>query len=161
MINAGAPKPDAAASDASAPQPGDPLPLPLASPPEGVITFFYYDDLNRAVAFYRERLGLRSLMVSDWCVIFELNPGARLGLVNATAGSQRPVGGRNKGAILSLQVEGVGACLERMKRCALAPASAELVEGCGGRTREFKISDPEGYVIEFFEWIDQQAAYST
>lgn len=133
----------------------------LASPPEGVITFFYYEDLNQAAAFYRERLGLRSLMVSDWCVIFELNRGARLGLVNATAGSQQPIAGRNKGAILSLQIDEVGACLERMKRCGLAPLSAELVEGCGGRTREFKISDPEGYVIEFFEWIDQQAAYST
>jgi extradiol dioxygenase family protein len=156
MIDAGAPE-----SDASAPQPGGPSPLPLATAPQGVITFFYYDDLNQAAAFYRERLGLRSLMVSDWCVIFELNPGARLGLVNATAGSQRPIAGRNKGAILSLQVDGVAACLERMKRCELAPPSAELVEGCCGRTREFKIADPEGYVIEFFEWIDQQAAYST
>jgi hypothetical protein len=161
MIDAGAPKSDALESDASAPQPRAPTALPLATAPEGVITFFYYDDLNRAAAFYRERLGLRSLMVSDWCVIFELNAGARLGLVNATAGSQRPIADCNKGAILSLQVDGVAACLERMKRCELAPASAELVEGCCGRTREFKISDPEGYVIEFFEWIDQQAAYST
>ncbi|MGC1301001.1 MAG: VOC family protein [Caulobacteraceae bacterium] len=156
MIDAGAP-----GLEASTPRPGASDHLALSKFPQGVITFFYYDDLSGAAAFYRDVIGLKSVMVSDWCVIFELNPGARLGLVNATAGSQRPMAGRNKGAILSLQIEDVDACLERLKRLGLAPASAVLAEGCCGRTREIKIHDPEGYTVEFFEWVDQQAAYST
>jgi extradiol dioxygenase family protein len=156
MIEAGAP-----GFEVLAPPVGVSEDLALLQAPKGTITFFYYQDLGEAAAFYRDVIGLRSVMESDWCVIFDLNPGARLGLVNATAGSQRPILGRNKGAILSLQIDDVEACLERLKRQGLAPASACLAEGCAGRTREYKIQDPEGYTVEFFAWVDQQAAYST
>jgi predicted enzyme related to lactoylglutathione lyase len=120
--------------------------------PRRAITFFYYDDLAPAVAFYRDVLGLELAMDEPWCAMFEVNAGARLGLVNAAAGSQRPISGLNKGAILSLEVDDLAACLDRLKRRGAADAAAELVSGCGGRTEEFKIFDPGGYTVEFFHW---------
>jgi predicted enzyme related to lactoylglutathione lyase len=124
----------------------------IAGAPRRAITFFYYDDLAPAVAFYRDVLGLKLAMDEPWCAMFELNSGARLGLVDAAAGSQRPISGFNKGAILSLEVDDLAACLERLKRQGTTGATTELVSGCGGRTEEFKVFDPGGYTVEFFHW---------
>ena len=139
-----------AQAKAAAPAPPDPA---LIEAPRGAITFFYYDDLPAAAAFYREVVGLPAAFDADWCVIFELGAGgARLGLVNAVAGSQRPVAGPNKGTILSLEVDSVEACLDRLKRLGAAPPGARLQDGFAGRTREFKLKDPGGYTVEFFSW---------
>jgi catechol 2,3-dioxygenase-like lactoylglutathione lyase family enzyme len=127
----------------------------LSGPPRSAITFFYYDDLPAAVAFYRTIIGLPLVMSDAWCVVFALNGGAQLGLVDAVAGSQRPIEGRNKGAILSFEVDDVADCLDRLKRLSVAAPDDELVVGCGGRTQEFKIYDPGGYTVEFFRWAER------
>lgn len=121
------------------------------------ITFFYYDDLPAAVAFYRDVVGLELAMDEPWCAMFELNSAARLGLVSAAAGSQRPMSGLNKGAILSLEVDDLAACLDRLKRQESVGANTKLVRGCCGRTEEFKIFDPAGYTVEFFHWVRSSA----
>jgi predicted enzyme related to lactoylglutathione lyase len=126
----------------------------LSGPAASAITFFYYDDLPRAADFYRQVLGLKVTMVREWCAICELANGARLGLVDGLHGSQRPIPSTNKGAILSLQVDDLEACLERCVARGLVAADEELAPGCGGLTREFKIRDPGGYTIEFFRWIE-------
>ena len=143
-----------------APAPGAPPLRALSGRPKGSILFFYYQDLLRAVDFYRKTIGLPARMESDWCVIFELGPGFQLGLVNATAGSQRPIDGRNKGALISLEVDDLEACLGRLKRMGVAAPATAIEPGCCGRTREFKVYDPEGYAVEFFAWVDPQAAFS-
>jgi predicted enzyme related to lactoylglutathione lyase len=130
----------------------------LSGPALSAITFFYYDDLPRAAAFYREVVGLKLVMVHEWCAICELAGGARLGLIDGLSGSQRPIPSANKGAILSLQVDDLEACLERCVARGLIPADEELAPGCGGLTREFKICDPGGYTIEFFRWIEDAGA---
>jgi predicted enzyme related to lactoylglutathione lyase len=124
----------------------------LSEPPRSVITFFYYDQLPAAADFYRTVIGLPLVMSDAWCAVFAVNGGAQLGLVNAVAGSQRPVAGANKGTILSLEVDDLSQCLERLKSLGVAPAGAELVAGAGGRTQEFKVLDPGGYTVEFFRW---------
>lgn len=142
-------------------------PSPEATPPggdaaallgvKGVVTFFYYDDLASAVAFYERVIGLRKVLENEWCGLFELRPGAILGLVDAVAGSQTPIAGRNKGAILSIETDRLEACLARMKALGLISQSAGLERGCAGRTWEFKIHDPAGYCLEFFRWIEPPA----
>ena len=64
----------------------------------GTITFFYYDDLDAAVRWYREVLGFEPYFDQDWLVLLRIAPGQSLGLVDAVSGSQRPVPGLNKGA---------------------------------------------------------------
>jgi catechol 2,3-dioxygenase-like lactoylglutathione lyase family enzyme len=125
---------------------------------KGVVTFFYYDDLASAVAFYERVIGLRKVLENEWCGLFELRPGTLLGLVDAVAGSQTPIPGRNKGAIVSIETDRLEACLARMKALGVVAQSAELERGCAGRTWEFKIHDPAGYCLEFFRWIEPPAA---
>lgn len=115
---------------------------------------FYYDDLERAADWYEHVLGLPRLMEAEGFVLFGITEQAKLALVGAAYGSQVPIPGPNKGAILSLQTDD----LERWH----ADLFARGVEGTGigllvggdGRTIEFKVRDPEGYTIEFFDWID-------
>lgn len=135
-------------------QAGPPAEMAAALGVKGVVTFFYYDDLEGAVAFYEGVIGLRKVMQNEWCGLFELRPGTVLGLVNGVAGSQHPIAGTNKGAIISLEVEDLEACLALMKARGVVPQSAELEPGCAGRTWEFKLRDPGGYCLEFFRWID-------
>jgi predicted enzyme related to lactoylglutathione lyase len=127
----------------------------LSGSPRSVITFFYYDQLPVAAEFYRTVIGLPLVMSDAWCAVFALNGGAQLGLVDAVTGSQRPVAGINKGTILSLEVDDVSQCLERLKALGVAAPGAELVAGAGGRTQEFKVLDPGGYTVEFFRWADR------
>jgi catechol 2,3-dioxygenase-like lactoylglutathione lyase family enzyme len=123
-----------------------------------VITFFYYDDLPQAMRFYADTIGLRLVLQPAGSAIFEVRPGVCLGLVDANSGSQRPIAGRNKGAILSLEVDDLDACLERFKRLQIVAQDLCLVAGAGGLTREFKIHDPGGYTIEFLAWAEQAEA---
>jgi catechol 2,3-dioxygenase-like lactoylglutathione lyase family enzyme len=44
------------------------------------LTFLYTDDLPRAVAFYRDVLGLRPVIDQRAAVLFQVNPGAYLGV---------------------------------------------------------------------------------
>lgn len=121
--------------------------------PQGAITFFYYQELAPAVEFYLQVVGLKMAEHLGWCAILELQPRTYVGLVNATAGSQRPIDGPNKGAVLSIETADLEECLERMKRIGAVAASTVLEPGCYGRTVEFKILDPGGYTVEFFRWL--------
>ena len=138
-------------------RPDDEDPAAASSPLcglKGTVTFFYYDDLAAAAAFYERLFGRPREMFTHWCAFFDLQPGVRLGLVDSAAGSQRPVPGDNKGALLSFEVEDLSACLERMKALGLAAPEAGLERGAEGHTWEFKVRDPGGYSLEFFSWID-------
>jgi len=134
------------------------LPEPLAAAVKGVITFLSYEDLPAAVSFYRELAGLRIAEDFGWCCLLELQPCTYLGLIDATAGSQRPVVGANKGVLVSLEVADLATCLERARRLGLVAADTRLVPGCRGRTREFRIVDPGGYSVEFFSWVPPTTA---
>lgn len=125
---------------------------------KGVVTFFYYDDLACAIAFYEQVVGFRKVLENEWCGLFELRPGALLGLVTGEAGSQKPIAGPNKGAIVSVETECLETCLATMKARGVIPQSAALERGCAGRTWEFKIHDPAGYCLEFFSWIEPPGA---
>lgn len=131
--------------------------LTAAFAPKGVITFFYYEELAPAVEFYQRVVGLKKVEDLGWCAIMELQPRTYVGLVNADSGSQRPIAGPNKGAVLSIETANLEDCLELMKRAGAVAPSAALVPGCYGRTVEFKIVDPGGYTVEFFRWLQPLA----
>lgn len=140
----------------SAHNPGDGPALDAPSAPgvKGVITLFYYDDLPGAIAFYDRVMRLQKVMQADWCELFELRPGAYLGLVDGASGSQKPIAGLNKGAVISLEVEDLDLCLARMTALGAVLPGVRLERGCAGRTLEFSVQDPGGYRLEFFRWIE-------
>ena len=120
----------------------------------GVVTMFYYEDLPAAAAFYEDRIGFERVMAFDGIVMLKLAEQSFLALVGAGYGSQQPIAGHNKGAILSIQTRQLESWHARLFALDVEGTGVGVQVGGGGRTLEFKIQDPEGYTIEFFEWIE-------
>jgi predicted enzyme related to lactoylglutathione lyase len=127
--------------------------LPIAPSVKGVLTFFYYENLRAAVEFYQRIVGLSIVEDFGWCCILELQPRCYIGLIDAVSGSQRPIPGPNKGVVISIETANLDACLAQAIRLGATPASTAIEAGCRGRTREFRITDPGGYTVEFFAWV--------
>lgn len=121
------------------------------------ISFFYYEDVGAAIHWYRSALGLQEVLVEDWLGLFRVSGQHLVGLVDSTSGSQRHVPGPNKGAMLSIEVADLEGLFGQLKARGVAEQGATLMTGCHGRTREFRVRDPGGYLVEFFHWIDPPA----
>ena len=52
-------------------------------------TFFYYRDLPTAMRFYEGILGLPLAIDQGWCKIYEICPGAHVGLVDEAKGMNK------------------------------------------------------------------------
>ena len=53
------------------------------------ITFFYYRDLPAAMRFYEDILGLSLAIDQGWCKIYQICPGAHVGLVDEAKGMNK------------------------------------------------------------------------
>ncbi|PUB14963.1 VOC family protein [Yoonia sediminilitoris] len=109
------------------------------------ITFFYYRDLPRAMQFYEDIIGLPLAIDQGWCKIYQICPGAHVGLVDETRGmnkwsAQKPVQ-------LCIRVVDVNAWYAYAREHALDGLS-ELFENDQLGIRAFVFHDPEGYQIE-------------
>ncbi|WP_102108962.1 VOC family protein [Oceaniglobus roseus] len=110
-----------------------------------VITFQYYRDLPRAMAFYEDVLGLELAIDQGWSKIYAIGGTAHVGLVDETRGMQKWA--EQKTVQLCLRVPDVDAWY-----------AWAVSQGVGGLTelrdseelgiRAFAMSDPEGYQIE-------------
>lgn len=128
--------------------------LPVRPAIDTVLTMFYYDDLARAADWYAGVLGFPRLIDADGFVLFGITDQARLALVGAGRGSQQPIPGTNKGAMLSIQTSELDRWHAALFARNVPGTGVGLSIGGDGRTIEFKVTDPEGYTIEFFDWID-------
>lgn len=124
-------------------------------PIKGVTTLFYYQDVRRALDFYERLIGLRKVVDLGWCVLLEVLSHAQLGLVDSTGGSQRPISGSNKGAMITLETDDLQACLARMQSIGVAGPQTRISYNERSRTYDFKVQDPEGYTVEFFCWAER------
>lgn len=116
----------------------------------GGVPFFYYHDLNAAANWYENKLGLKRVTDEEWVVIFELTDTSYLGLVNASGGSLIPT--ENKGALLSIETAELEAWYEKLKDVEGINMIHGIEEGADGMIDEFRMTDPGGYIIEFFRW---------
>lgn len=116
----------------------------------GGMPFFYYKDLQAAADWYENQLGLKRVADKDWVVIFELTPSSFIGLVNASDGSLIPT--EDKGALLSILAEDLEGWWDYLKDKPEIDMIHGIEEGAAGMIDEFRMNDPEGYVIEFFRW---------
>lgn len=123
------------------------LPAPQR-PADGIvlaITFQYYRDLQTAMAFYEDVLGLSLVIDQGWSKIYRIDGQAHIGLVDETRGMQNWAAAKT--CQICLRVPDVDAWHAWAAHCAVdgltAPRdSAEL------GIRAFVMSDPEGYQIE-------------
>jgi catechol 2,3-dioxygenase-like lactoylglutathione lyase family enzyme len=98
-------------------------------------------DFAAAAAWYRDRLGLRVLLV-DEVNRFVLLQGADGGRLALKAGVPRP-----GGVTLHFEVADLAAELAR-----LGAADTVVTDSAEGY-REAFLSDPDGYAVGLFEWV--------
>lgn len=110
------------------------------------ITFFYYRDLPAAMRFYEDVLGLPLAIDQGWCKIYQICPGAHVGLVDETKGMNKWAA--VKPVQLCIRVPDVDGWYDYAHAKKLDNLSKLFVNDEIG-IRAFVFNDPEGYQIEF------------
>jgi predicted enzyme related to lactoylglutathione lyase len=80
--------------------------------------YYYVDDMAQAIAFYRDKLGLRLLSESPHWSVFDVG-GVRLGLHKAEGNPRRssiPHTGIYAGATVTFKVRGIRQEIERLQK---------------------------------------------
>lgn len=120
------------------------MPRPIA-PNQLAITFFYYRDLKTAMEFYEEILGLPLTIDQGWCKIYQICPGAHIGLVDESKGMNKWAA--VKPVQFCIRVPDVNAWYAYAQEMALDSLSDLFINDEIG-IRAFVFNDPEGYQIE-------------
>lgn len=115
------------------------------APNELAITFFYYRDLPAAMRFYEDVLGLSLAIDQGWCKIYQICPGAHVGLVDETKGMNKWT--PDKPVQLCIRVPDVDDWYAYAQDKGLNNLSKLFVNDEIG-IRAFVFNDPEGYQIE-------------
>jgi len=114
------------------------------------MTLFYYKDLEVASTFY-ESLGFSLEVDLDWWKVFKIASEVYLGLVG---GDIVPDGIDSKRAVkLIVMVDDVDFWFRRMKGLGVELDQEEVYSSSRLNLREFSFSDPEGYSIEFGQFL--------
>ena len=109
------------------------------------VTFLYFRDLPRAMAFYETVLGVELAIDQGWSKIYRLGGTAHVGLVDETRGSHRAAD--PKPVQLCMRVADVDAWHDWARSCGVAALTAPKDSPSLG-IRAFVFDDPEGYQIE-------------
>jgi len=109
------------------------------------ITFFYYRDLPAAMRFYEDILGLSLAIDQGWCKIYQICPGAHVGLVDEAKGMNKWQAA--KPVQLCIRVPDVDAWYAYANEVELNGLSELFINDQLG-IRAFVFNDPEGYQIE-------------
>ncbi|MES2256594.1 MAG: VOC family protein [Pseudomonadota bacterium] len=126
------------------------------SPITGQMTFFYYNDLPRAAAFYEKLLAIAPEPTPAWVRLYPLTATSTLGLVNATDGSLGP--GGDKSAMVTIVVDGIAAVDSwhaRVKSLGIPIFQDQKVTKLDDRRSiyAFIFHDTEGYALEILTWV--------
>lgn len=121
------------------------------------VPFFYYSDLEAAADWYQHKLGLEALVDKEWVVILRLTDSSYIGLVNATGGSLAPT--ENKGVLLSIETQDLEGWWDRLKDIEGINMIHGIEVGGGGMIEEFRMTDPGGYIVEFYRWLPDSSPY--
>ena len=120
------------------------MPRPDA-PNQLAITFFYYRDLPRAMRFYEDILGLSLAIDQGWCKIYQICPGAHIGLVDEAKGMNKWQA--VKPVQFCIRVPDVDAWYAYAREQDLDALSDLFINDEIG-IRAFVFNDPEGYQVE-------------
>lgn len=132
-----------------------PLPAPALPRPsiDGTYTMFYYRNQREAVRWYEEVLGFERVLSITGADLFRIHAHSHLALIAEGHGSQKATSVREKGAILSIQTSALEEWHARLFALGVEGTGVGTVTGGDGTTVEFKVYDPGGYTVEFFDWI--------
>jgi hypothetical protein len=116
------------------------------------VTFLYFNELDKAAAFYANTVGLRLSFDGGWVRIFEISPTSSVGLVDATHGAHKPAAEKPVmvSMVMSTPAE-VDRWYEQLKtrvQIPKPPSNSDKVA-----VRAFSFKDPEGHSLEVFAWL--------
>lgn len=127
--------------------------LPVSRPdgPTLGITFLYYRNLPRAVAFYEDVLGFQLAIDQGWSKIYRMTGAAHVGLVDETRGMHRA--SDPKPVQICIRVPDVDAW-HAWAKSQNVEGLTETKSSAALRIRAFVFNDPEGYQIEVQSALD-------
>jgi catechol 2,3-dioxygenase-like lactoylglutathione lyase family enzyme len=108
---------------------------------------FFYADLERAQAFYREHLGLIPVETRDDAVVLEIAPGALLTLATLESGGFAPDTPRT--AAIALVTDQLDEWWEALSGRGLSMRTKAFQPKPGSAHDGFVLEDPEGWFLEF------------
>lgn len=125
---------------------------PAAPPATGMTVFLYYKDIESAVRFYRDVLGLRATVDKGPIHVFQLTPSTSIGLVDsktARGGASRP--SVDKPLTVTFVVDDIDAWYQYLvKRGVSIPRPPRVSSNLN--VAFFLFNDPEGYELEVMSW---------
>jgi len=119
------------------------------------ITFFYYDDLDAASAFYGDVMGFRLVEDQKWAKIYRTSGGAYVGIVAGEKGFHQAQG--QNAVLLTLLVDDVDAWYEYLQSRSVKIVT-ELQEKEDIQVRCFFLEDPGGYSLEIQRFLKPEQA---
>ncbi|MEE4277469.1 MAG: VOC family protein, partial [Halieaceae bacterium] len=108
---------------------------------------FFYEDLERARAFYREHLGLIPIETREDAVVLEIAPGALLTLATLESGGYAPDTPRT--AAIALVTDQLDAWWDALSGRGLTMRTTSFEPRPGSAHDGFVLEDPEGWYLEF------------
>jgi catechol 2,3-dioxygenase-like lactoylglutathione lyase family enzyme len=134
-----------------APAGGD-APVPPAAPFTEQYTMFYYKDIAAARRFYGDILGLKSTYNDEWVTLYQVLPGALLGVVQEGGTAFHPARSENS-VMLSLVTDDVDRWHARLQEHPDIPLVKPPYNHDKVPIRAMLVRDPGGYTVEFFQWL--------
>lgn len=119
---------------------------------KATVTWLYYQDLERAGHFWRETIGLHEVIDQGFAKVFPTSPSGFIGPVRAGDGLHPYT--TEKGVTVSLFTDMVDDWFTYLQMHPEFALQTEEVILEMERVRDFLGLDPEGYFIEFDEFIE-------
>lgn len=117
---------------------------------EGMITFTYYNDIEKATKFYRNVMGFKQVMDREWVKIFKVGKDSHIGLVNKERGFHKP--SEDKPVMLSVMVKDIDKWYDKLSNKGVK-TNHPPQQGGDINMMSFLTWDSEGYVIEILEFL--------
>lgn len=112
---------------------------------KGILTFFYYKDLQKAADFYEKIMGFQLIQDQKWAKVFKVRDNAYMGCVDGNVGYHKY--SDTKPVMLTVIVDDPDAWYEHFKENGVETIN-EPHDDKELNLRIFLLHDPEGYVIE-------------
>lgn len=122
-------------------------------PFEDTILMFYYRDMAGAVNFYEQVLGLEKTLDSKGAKLYRINSTSQVGLIEEGSGYHR-VQAENA-VMLSLVTDDVDAWFGRVSQADGIEVLKPPQDSDKNPIRAFLVTDPGGYTVEFFQWLQR------
>ena len=137
-----------------------PDPVQNSTVPEGLgfkatVLWLYYRDTAGALAFFEDKLGLEKVVDQGWAWIYQTSPSGYIGPVDETRGMHSYT--EKKAVTVSFFTDDIDGWHSYVSETgAYELRETEVHADSAGRFRAFVGYDPEGYFLEFDEFLEHE-----